>query len=144
MKVWKYIENHYETEYLKRVYINGDGGDWIKEGCSMIAKSHFVLDKYHLMNRINTATTHLLDSAEDAKAMIYEAINNKDRSRLRKVFREIRVITENEKTVVEGRFEGVITNLMRRYQEHAQDSRAREKIEKVLIQKRCSACDGKR
>lgn len=48
------------------------------------------------------------------------------------------------KTVVEGRFEGVITNLMRRYQEHAQESKGRAKIEKVLIQKSCSACDGKR
>lgn len=48
------------------------------------------------------------------------------------------------KTVVQGRFEGVITNLMRRYQEHAEDSKAREKIETVLIQKTCSACEGKR
>lgn len=48
------------------------------------------------------------------------------------------------KTVPAGRFEGVITNLMRRYQEHAQDSKTGEKIERVLIQKRCSACDGKR
>lgn len=48
------------------------------------------------------------------------------------------------KTVPEGRFEGVITNLMRRYQEHVQGSKAREKIERVLIQKRCSACDGNR
>jgi hypothetical protein len=96
MKVWKYIDSHYDTEYLKRIYINGDGADWIKEGCSMIAKSHFVLDKYHLISRINTATAHLKDSAEDAKAMIYEAINNKDRGRLRKVFREIKEVTENE------------------------------------------------
>jgi hypothetical protein len=97
MKVWKYIDCHYDTEYLKRIYINGDGGEWIKEGCRMIEKSHFVLDKYHLMNRINVATVHLLDSAEDVKAMIYEAISSKDRSRLRKTFREIKAVTENEK-----------------------------------------------
>lgn len=48
------------------------------------------------------------------------------------------------KKVTEGRFEGVITNLMRRYQEHAEDSKSREKIEKVLIQRRCTACDGTR
>jgi hypothetical protein len=101
MKVWKYIDNHYDTEYLKRIYINGDGGDWIKEGCSMIARSHFVLDKYHLMNRINVATAHLLDSADDVKAMIYEAINSKDRGRFRKVFSEIKGVTENEKKLRE-------------------------------------------
>lgn len=47
------------------------------------------------------------------------------------------------KTVPEGRFEGVLTNLMRRYTELGEDS-AREKIEKVLIQKRCPVCNGKR
>lgn len=47
------------------------------------------------------------------------------------------------KTVPEGRFEGVITNLMRRYSELGEES-AREKIEKVLIQKKCPVCEGKR
>lgn len=47
------------------------------------------------------------------------------------------------KTVPEGRFEGVLTNLMRRYTELGEEN-AREKIEKVLIQKNCPVCEGKR
>lgn len=72
-------------------YINGDDADWFKAECGMIAKSHFVLDKYHLTNRINVATAHLLDSSDDAKAAIYEAINGKDRKELKKAFQRLRI-----------------------------------------------------
>jgi excinuclease ABC subunit A len=45
------------------------------------------------------------------------------------------------KTVPEGRFEGVVTNLMRRYEEKDSLS-AKQRIEKLLIQQRCSDCKG--
>lgn len=45
------------------------------------------------------------------------------------------------KTVPEGRFEGVITNLMRRYAESSSAS-ARQKIEKFLIRQECPGCHG--
>lgn len=47
------------------------------------------------------------------------------------------------KTVLEGRFEGVVTNLMRRYMENSSTT-ARQKIEKFLIQKECPECHGVR
>lgn len=47
------------------------------------------------------------------------------------------------RTVPEGRFEGVLTNLMRRYTELGETG-AREKLEKVLIQKACPVCEGRR
>lgn len=45
------------------------------------------------------------------------------------------------KTVPEGRFEGVATNLMRRYSENSSAS-ARQKLEKFLIQRECPECEG--
>lgn len=47
------------------------------------------------------------------------------------------------KTVPDGRFEGVITNLMRRYAENNSAS-ARQKLEKFLIQQECTECHGVR
>lgn len=47
------------------------------------------------------------------------------------------------KTVPDGRFEGVITNLMRRYAENSSAS-ARQKLEKFLIQQECPECRGVR
>lgn len=45
------------------------------------------------------------------------------------------------KTVPEGRYEGVVTNLMRRYGEKNSFS-AKQRIEKYLIQRECPECNG--
>ncbi len=45
------------------------------------------------------------------------------------------------KTVPEGRFEGVVTNLLRRYSENTSAS-ARQKLEKYLILQECPECHG--
>lgn len=47
------------------------------------------------------------------------------------------------KTVPSGRFEGVITNLMRRYAENSSVS-ARQKLEKFLVRQECPECRGTR
>ena len=47
-------------------------------------------------------------------------------------------------TVTKGRFEGVVTALLRRHAEHAADADYREKSERVLIQRICPDCDGAR
>src|SRR5512147_38971 len=48
------------------------------------------------------------------------------------------------KTVNTGRFEGVLTNLLRRYNEHANDAAYREKVEKLLHLQVCPDCKGTR
>lgn len=45
-------------------------------------------------------------------------------------------------TVTKGAFEGVVTNILRRYSEGANDPKYREKIEKYLIQQVCPDCEG--
>lgn len=45
------------------------------------------------------------------------------------------------KTVPDGRFEGIVTSLMRRYMENSSAS-ARQKIEKLLIRQECPECRG--
>ena len=55
-KLWnnvrKYIENYYDTDYIKHIYINGDGAQWIKSGTKYLEKALFVTDKFHLMKYI--------------------------------------------------------------------------------------------
>jgi len=46
--------------------------------------------------------------------------------------------------VYEGRFEGVVTNLLRRYTERAHDLAYREKMEKFLFKATCPDCGGTR
>jgi excinuclease ABC subunit A len=46
--------------------------------------------------------------------------------------------------VNQGRFEGVVTALMRRYEEHAQDADYRERIEQLMVTQTCPDCQGNR
>lgn len=52
-EVMTYIENNYDTEYLERVYISGDGANWIKTGLEWIIKSVYVLDEFHMKKAVN-------------------------------------------------------------------------------------------
>ena len=52
-EVMTYIENEYDTEYLEKVYISGDGASWIKTGLNWIIKSVYVLDKFHMKKAVN-------------------------------------------------------------------------------------------
>ncbi len=47
-------------------------------------------------------------------------------------------------TVRQGRFEGVLTSLLRRYGEHIQDAKYLEKMDKYLVQQTCPDCAGTR
>ena len=47
-------------------------------------------------------------------------------------------------TVARGRFEGVVTNLLRRYAERIADANYREKVEQFLVNETCSDCEGTR
>lgn len=52
-EVMTYIENNYDTEYLERVYISGDGANWIKTGLEWIIKSVYVIDEFHMKKAVN-------------------------------------------------------------------------------------------
>ena len=52
-EVMTYIENNYDTDYLEKVYISGDGANWIKTGLEWIIKSVYVLDEFHMKKAVN-------------------------------------------------------------------------------------------
>ncbi|MGD9101594.1 MAG: excinuclease ABC subunit UvrA [Anaerolineae bacterium] len=47
-------------------------------------------------------------------------------------------------TVGTGRFEGIVTNILRRYEERAHDAHYRENMEKLLLKQVCPDCQGER
>jgi excinuclease ABC subunit A len=52
--------------------------------------------------------------------------------------------TKPPETVGKGLFEGIVTNLLRRYAEHIHDLNYREKMDKLLRQRACPDCGGTR
>ena len=51
---------------------------------------------------------------------------------------------EPPERVNQGRFEGVVTTMMRRYEEHAQDADYRERLEQLMLTQTCPDCLGHR
>ena len=93
LEVQQYI---YDTEYLKNVYIAGDGTPWSVAGCRVLEKSKFVLDKYHLGKYIHKATTHLDDSQQAAKEFIYGAITERDFDGVMRLLQKCYASTDQE------------------------------------------------
>lgn len=52
-EVLTYIDNTYELDKVKKIYILGDGANWIKTGLEWLPRSINVLDKFHLTKAIN-------------------------------------------------------------------------------------------
>ena len=95
-EVYRYIESAYETDSIEHIYVNGDGAAWIKSGAKILPKAKFVLDKYHMHKYIIAATSHLKDSAEDARSDIYRAIYKKKKWMAEEVFNKILSVTEED------------------------------------------------
>ena len=98
--LWKevldYLEQAYDMEKVEKIYINGDGAPWIRTGEKIIPKSRFALDKYHMHKYIIAATSHLEDSADDARSDIYRAIHKKKKWLAQETFDKIIAVTDKD------------------------------------------------
>ncbi len=72
--VQDYIEKTYDTEYLKEIFISGDGAPWIKRGADILNKAVFCADKFHLMKYINLAAAQMLDEKEISKEELWHLL----------------------------------------------------------------------
>jgi len=79
-KVKRYIEEHYDTDKIKRVYISGDCASWIKSGTDYIDKSLFCADEYHLMKYVNAAAGKMKDEKELVKEELWHKLYSKKKN----------------------------------------------------------------
>lgn len=95
-EVFAFITESYDEEAVDKIYINGDGADWIRTGAEKHVKAHFVLDRFHMHKYIISATSHLKDSAQEARSEIYRAINGKRKWAAEEAFDRILNVTDSE------------------------------------------------
>lgn len=92
--LWKevndYIESHYDTENIKKIYINSDGGNWIKAGFQHINGITHVLDGYHLDKNIDSLANHMMDSADDAKDQLRKTIKSGSKKEFQELLEDLR------------------------------------------------------
>lgn len=87
LEVLDYIDKTYDTEYLEKIFIQGDGANWIKSGVCWIDKSVHVIDKFHLNKAIMKVCGGNLNEG-DGKAL-KEAIYSKDEEEFKRLSNEI-------------------------------------------------------
>ena len=79
-EIYEYIDNHYDLEKVKKIYLNADGGSWIKSGMKRIAGIAYVLDEFHLEKYVTKLTSHMKDSRGDASDELRTAIRSKTKN----------------------------------------------------------------
>lgn len=97
--VYNYICCNYDVDNIKKIYLNGDGGSWIKAGKSRLSGITYVIDRFHLNKYMIRGTSHLLDSAEDARIEMSKAIKNGTKRDFEEVMEKILKVTEGESTI---------------------------------------------
>ena len=98
-EVFEYIEAFYDTSKIKRIYLNSDGGGWIKTGYRGLSDVMFVLDEFHLAKYILKLTRHMQDSREDANAEIYDCIRHKTKEEFLEIVERLKGCTDSEKVL---------------------------------------------
>lgn len=89
-QVEKYIQDHYDQESLKRVYICSDGGAWIKSAVNYIYKGKLVADRFHLMKYIYRVANYTLDDRDTTVGRFYKYIYKNKPVAVKKLLTRIR------------------------------------------------------
>lgn len=75
-RLWKitdgYIEAHYDISSIKKIYIHGDGGRWIKSGLDMFANTIPVMDGFHIEKELTGINNAFPDI--DVKSRVRKAV----------------------------------------------------------------------
>ena len=98
-EVFDYIEATYDTDNIKRIYINSDGGNWIKTGHYGIANTMFILDEFHLSQSFMRLTRHMKDSREDAIYELRDCIRRKKKTDFFEIVERLKSCTNSEKVI---------------------------------------------
>ena len=111
-EIYAYIENHYDLEKVKRIYLNADGGAWIKAGKNRIEGITYVLDEFHLEKYLTKLTSHMKDTREDAKKELVHAIRYEKKSDFEAVVERLKDCLETETGIkrIEKSSEYILSN----------------------------------
>ena len=98
-EVYAYIDTHYDLSKVKKVYLNADGGPWIKSGISRLHGVEYVLDEFHLSKYLLKMTSHMKDTQEDARIELCKAIRSKEKADFKEIRERLMGCTTDEKVL---------------------------------------------
>ena len=97
--MYEYIDTHYDLSKVKKVYLNADGGPWIKSGINRLHGVEYVLDEFHLSKYLLKMTRHMKDTQEDAKIELCKAIRSKEKADFIEIRERLMDCTTDEKVL---------------------------------------------
>ena len=92
LEVADYIDEVYGNKNIEKIYLSGDGAQWIKQGKEWIKDSIYVLDRFHLSKYIKKATAHMKGTHQ----MMWHYINTNQKKYVKDLFKVIIEETEAE------------------------------------------------
>ena len=99
-EVFAYIEATYDVEAIEKIYINADGGQWIKTGYDSLIPCVFVLDEFHISQSFVRLTSHMKDSQEDAINELRECLKTGSRKKFERIVERLEGCTESESVYI--------------------------------------------
>lgn len=94
--VYDYIDAHYELSKVKKIYVNSDGGSWIKSGMKRLGTVTHVLDEFHLEKYLTKLTSHMKEKREEETNNLRSIIRKGTKKEFKKKVRELEGHLENE------------------------------------------------
>ena len=84
-EIYRYLERNYDLEKVKKIYLNADGGSWIKAGMKRIEGITYALDLFHLEKYLAKLTSHQKKEKREAALEEFREIIRK---KTKKEFKE--------------------------------------------------------
>lgn len=97
-EIFNWINNHYDLAKIKKIYLNADGGSWIQAGPKRIDGITYVLDEFHLQKYVTKLTSHMLDSVDDARNEIYQALRKDKKKEFIEITERLKDALKNPET----------------------------------------------
>lgn len=97
--VYDFLNKNYDLDDVKKIFLNGDGGAWIKAAGSKAKGITYVIDEFHLKKYMLSATAHLLDSADEARKELITVMKKGTKEELKEIFGRIRLSVKTESAI---------------------------------------------
>lgn len=73
-EVFDYIEKTYDVGRIEKIYLNGDGGNWMREGRNRLPEMITTVDEFHLQKYLLKLSGHMKESKEDVMSELRRII----------------------------------------------------------------------
>lgn len=95
-EIYAYIDAVYDLSKVKKIYLNADGGAWIKAATKRIAGVKYVLDEFHISKYLIKLTSHMKDSTEDARKELVDCICHGTKKEFTEIVERLKNCLETE------------------------------------------------